>query len=381
MGVGGRWMSGIMVLLGIGGCASLAQAADPGDARVPVTVTTAAVRDMPVYLEGLGTVQAYRTVQLKAQVNGVLLDLPAKEGQEVQKGEVIAEIDPAPYKAALDQALAQRAQDMAQLQSAQLDLARYAKLAKSSYAPVQQVDDQRATVGKFQAAIQGDGAAIETAKINLGYCTIHAPFAGRVGLYKIDIGNLVQANGSSPILTITQDKPIAVVFTLPEDQLLAVQEAHATGPLGVQVTDKESGQPIATGTLITPDNTIDTATGTISLKARFANADDHLWPGEFVTARLQIKTLHDAVTLPSIAVQHGPEGLFVFQVKPDDSVAQVPISVGYDDNGVSVVTKGLSGHETIVMSGQSRLTPGTKVAPRQATDATSASAAGGKAAG
>ncbi|HTI02510.1 MAG TPA: efflux RND transporter periplasmic adaptor subunit [Acidisoma sp.] len=368
MGARGRWMSGIMVLLGLLSEGSLAAwAATPGDAGVPVTVTEAKIQDVPVYLEGLGTVQAYRTVRLEAQVGGVLLDLPAKEGQEVQKGEIIAQIDPAPYKAALDQALAQRAQDIAQLQSAQLDLDRYAKLAKSSYAPVQQVDDQRATVGRYQAAIQGDNASIETAKINLGYCTIRAPFAGRVGLYQVDVGNLIQANGTTAILTVTQDKPIAVVFTLPEDQLLAVQEARTSGPLGVQVTSKDSGQPIATGTLITPDNTIDTATGTISLKARFANADDHLWPGQFVNARLQIKTLHDAVTLPSIAVQHGPEGLFVFQVKPDDTVAQVPVSVGYDYDGLSVVTKGLSGHETIVMSGQSRLTPGTKVAPRQAT--------------
>lgn len=382
MSVRGLWMGGIMAVLGLLSVdAGAAQAAASGDAGVPVTVTEAKLQDVPVYFEGLGTVQAYRTVRLEAQVGGLLLNLPAKEGQEVDKGDIIAQIDPAPYKAALDQALAQRAQDMAQLQSAQLDLDRYAKLAKSSYAPVQQVDDQRATVGRYQAAIQGDNASIESAKINLGYATIRAPFAGRVGLYQVDVGNLIHANGTTPILTITQDKPIAVVFTLPEDQLLAVQEARAAGPLAVQVTSKDSGQPIATGTLITPDNTIDTATGTISLKARFANADDHLWPGQFVNARLQIKTLHDAVTLPSIAVQHGPEGLFVFQVKPDDTVAQVPISVGYDYGGLSVVTKGLSGHETIVMSGQSRLTPGTKVAARQAPGAISAAPAAEKTAG
>jgi multidrug efflux system membrane fusion protein len=382
MGMRGRLMSGILALLGVLGGESLAaRAAAPTNAEVPVTVTETELQDVPVYLEGLGTVQAYRTVRLEAQAGGVLLGLPAKEGQEVSKGDIIAQIDPAPYKAALDQALAQRAQDLAQLQSAQLDLDRYAKLAKSSYAPVQQVDDQRATVGKYQAAIQGDDASVETAKINLGYATIRAPFTGRVGLYQVDVGNLIHANGTTAILTVTQDKPIAMVFTLPEDQLLAVQEARAEGPLAVQVTAKDSDQPIATGTLITPDNTIDTATGTIALKARFANADDHLWPGQFVNARLQIKVLHDAVTLPSIAVQHGPEGLFVFQVKPDDTVAQVPISVGYDYGGLSVVTKGLSGHERIVLSGQSRLTPGTRVAPHQASGAISAAPAAEKTAG
>ena len=342
---------------------------------VPVTVTKAEARNVPVYLDGLGNVQAYNTVSIKPQVGGVIIDLPAKEGQEVKKGEIVARIDPSPYQAALDQALAQRAEDLASLQSAQLDLARYTKLASSSYAPVQQVDDQRATVGKDQATIQADNAIIETAKINLGYATLRAPFDGRVGLYQIDIGNLVQANGTAAILTITQDKPIAVVFTLPEDQLPQVQDARARGPLTVLVTDKDSGAPMATGTLMTPDNTISTATGTIALKARFANADDHLWPGQFVNTRLAVKILANAVTVPSIAVQHGPDGLYVFLVKSDTSVAQVPVTVSYQDSGTSVISKGVAAGDTVVVSGQSRLSAGTKVQGKT-VDAAKVEAAG-----
>jgi multidrug efflux system membrane fusion protein len=360
--VGGGWR----VLSGPKASDAASEPAPPP--AVPVTVTQAKTQDVPVYLDGIGTVQAFNTVQVRAQVNGVLMALPAHEGQEVHKGDIVAEIDPAPYKAALDQAVAQRAEDEAQLQSAQLDLQRYAALARSSYAPAQQVDDQRATVGKETAAIEADTAMIETAQINLGYCTIRAPFAGRVSLYQVDVGNLIQANGTTGIITIDQDKPIAVVFTLPENQLPQVQDARLRRTLPVIVTDSETETPLATGTLMTPNNAIDTTTGTISLKAQFANDDDHLWPGQFVNARLQVNTLHDAVTIPALAVQHGPDGLYVFQVKPDDTVTQTPIAIGYQDNGLVVATKGIAANDTIVMTGQSRLAPGTKVKTKPATD-------------
>jgi multidrug efflux system membrane fusion protein len=360
--VGGGWR----VLSGPKASDAASEPAPP--AAVPVTVTQAKTQDVPVYLDGIGTVQAFKTVQVRAQVNGVLMALPAHEGQEVRKGDIVAEIEPAPYKAALDQAVAQRAEDEAQLQSAQLDLQRYAALARNSYAPAQQVDDQRATVGKETAAIEADTAMIETAQINLGYCTIRAPFAGRVSLYQVDVGNLIQANGTTGIITIDQDKPIAVVFTLPEDQLPQVQDARLRRTLPVIVTDSETETPLATGTLMTPNNAIDTTTGTISLKAQFANDDDHLWPGQFVNARLQVNTLHDAVTIPALAVQHGPDGLYVFQVKPDDTVTQTPIAIGYQDNGLVVATKGIAANDTIVMTGQSRLAPGTKVKTKPATD-------------
>jgi multidrug efflux system membrane fusion protein len=373
---GRLWIVAILVLLVVGGggwrvlngpYASEAATQPAAPPPLPVTAVQAKVQDVPVYLDGIGTVQPFNTVQVRAQVNGVLTALPAHEGQEVQKGDIVAEIDPSPYKAALDQAVAQRAEDMAQLQSAQLDLQRYASLAKSSYAPVQQVDDQRATVGKETAAIEADNAMIETAQINLGYCTIRAPFAGRVSLYQVDVGNLIQANGTTGIITIDQDKPIAVVFTLPEAQLLQVQEARVKRTLPVIVTDNDTNQTLATGTLMTPNNAIDTTTGTISLKASFPNEDDHLWPGQFVNARLQVATLPRAVTIPTIAVQHGPDGLYVFLVKPDATVTQTPVQVGYEDSGMTVVTKGVSGADTVVVSGQSRLAPGMKVKTVQAS--------------
>jgi multidrug efflux system membrane fusion protein len=276
------------------------------------------IKDVPIFLDGLGTVQAFNSVEIKAQVTGLLIDLPAREGQEVNKGDVVARIDPASFKASLDAAVAQRSEDEAELQSAQLDLRRFQALAARSYAPVQQVDDQQAT----------------------------------------------------GIVSITQDQPIAVVLTLPEDELLQVQNARAKGPVAVEAYDSQGKALLARGTLLTPNNVIDTSTGTISLKAEFSNTDGHLWPGQFVNTRVQIDTLRKAVTIPSLSVQHGPDGLFVYLVKPDQTVAQTAIDVGYVDSGLSVVTKGLSDHGVVVLAGQSRLAPGMHVkvtnTPKQA---------------
>jgi multidrug efflux system membrane fusion protein len=335
-------------------------AADPPS--VPVTTAPAQIRDVPVYLDGLGTVQPLNVVQVRSQVNGTLIALPVPEGHEVQKDQIVAEIDPRPYKAALDQAVAQRQEDAAMLQSASLDLNRYTELAKSNFAAIQQVDDQRATVEKDKAAVAVDDALIETAQINLGYCTIRAPVTGRLSFYSITVGNLIQTSSQTSIISITQDKPISVVFTLPEANLIRVQNAAAKGPVPVVAfNSQDSTKALATGTLLTPNNTIDTSTGTISLKATFANQDDHLWPGEFVNARVQVATLQKVVTVPVAAVQHGPDGLFVYTVKPDNTVDQINIEVSYEDNGLAVVTKGMSGNETVVVAGQSRLSPGTHV--------------------
>ena len=252
--------------------APAAEAAGPQpQPEVPVGVAKAEKQDIPVYFDGLGTVQAFNVVEIKAQVTGILTALPAKEGQEVHKGDVVAEIDPRPYQAALDQAMAQRGQDVATLQAAQLDLRRYQSLARSSFAPVQQVDDQQATVNKTMAAIAADEAAIETAKINLGYTVIRAPFDGRVSLYEVDVGNLIQVGGASGIISITQDKPIAVVFTLPESELPKVQDARSRGDVAVIAQDGSTSANLATGVLLTPNNTIDPTTGTISLRAQFSN--------------------------------------------------------------------------------------------------------------
>lgn len=359
------------LLLAIGGGVlvvhkSGAKTASPAASRpqtaVPVTAQAAESRDVPVYLTGIGTVQAFNTVVIKSQVNGVLTAIPAAEGKAVKQGDVVAEIDSRPYQAALDQAMAQRAEDIAQLQSAQLDLARYQRLSKMSDAPVQQVDDQRATVNKLVATIQADNAAVETARINLGYCTIRSPIDGRVSFHTLDPGNVIQTASQTGILTIAQDKPISVVFTVPEADLPRIQQAMARGALPVVAYAGDDKTQLAQGTLQTPNNTIDTTTGTIQLKAVFANDKDRLWPGQFVNAHLQVDTLHDAVTVPVAAIQHGPNGLFVYRVQPDNTVQQQPVMVAYQADGLAVVTKGVQAQQTIVVSGQSRLAPGTRVA-------------------
>ena len=339
-----------------------AKAADPPPPQeVPVTTAVVQTKDMPVFLEGLGTVQALNAIEIKAQANGTLIAVPPKEGQEVHKDDIIAEIDPRPYQAALDQAIAQRDEDVATLRSAQLDLARYQKLAKTNFAPAQQVDDQQSAVDKQIAAIGVDNALIETARINLGYCVIKAPFDGRVGLHQMDVGSLVQVASQTGIISLTQDKPISVVLTLPEADLPRVQAALSRGPVPVQAVNTRDKDHPATGTLLTPNNTIDTSSGTIALKANFPNQDNRLWPGQFVNARVRVDLLHNAVVVPVPAIQHGPDGLFVYVVKPDQTIAQTVVQVGYQDDGSTVVAKGLTGNETVVLSGQSRLSPGVRV--------------------
>jgi multidrug efflux system membrane fusion protein len=334
----------------------------PSSEAVPVTATVAEVQDVPVELHGLGTVQAFNMVEIKAQVTGTLVAIPVQEGQEVHQGDIVAQIDPRPYKAALDQVTAQRAEDAAQLQSAQLDLQRYQHLAKSNFAPVQQVDDQQATVNKLIATLQADTAAIETAQINLDYCTIRAPISGRVSFHQTDVGNLIQMANQVGIVSITQDRPISVVFTLAEAELHRIQQAMAMSALPVSVYTGDDKTKLADGQLLTPNNAIDTSTGTIQLKATFANDDDALWPGEFVNARLRIDTLHNAVTIPLAAVQHGPNGMFVYTVQPDSSVQERDVQIAYQDDNTAVVSKGVNGGDTVVLTGQSRVAPGTKVA-------------------
>ncbi|HTI80106.1 MAG TPA: efflux RND transporter periplasmic adaptor subunit [Acetobacteraceae bacterium] len=337
-----------------------AQNAPPPQA-VPVSAVAAKSEDVPVDLRGLGTVQAFNTVEIKAQVNGTLIAIPVQEGQEVHQNDIVAQIDPRPFQAALDQATAQRAGDQAQLQSAQLDLARFQQLAKQQFAPVQQVDDQFATVNKLKAAIEADTAAIETAQINLGYCTIRAPINGRVSFRQTDVGNLIQTATQTGIVSITQDKPISMIFTLPEADLPRVQQAMAKGQLSVFAYGTDDTTQLAQGVLLTPNNTIDTTTGTISLKATFANNNDALWPGEFVNARIRVDTLHNAVTVPVAAIQHGPDGLYVFTVKPDNTVQQQPVQVAYQDASTVVIAKGVTSGQTVVTTGQSRLANGTRV--------------------
>ncbi len=341
-----------------------AQAA--GDA-VPVTVVRAARQDVPEYVTGIGTVQAYRSVLVRARVDGNLDSIGFREGQTIHPGDLLAQIDPRPYAAALAQAQARRAADEVQLENAKRDLVRYANLVRTNEASHQQTDTQQALVGQYVANLQGDEAAVASAELNLNYCRITAPIEGVVGLRLVDIGNLIHATDQTGIVSITQVHPIALLFTLPQDQLASVRTAMAQtgGAPEVDALAGDGGQVLSRGKLLTINNTIDTLTGTIELKAEFANTDDKLWPGQFVTGRLLLGTANHVVTLPPQAVQHGPDGLYVYLVKPDQTVDRRAVTLGYQDSGHVIISDGLQAGETVVLSGQLRVQPGTKVDPRQ----------------
>ncbi|MBO0885416.1 MAG: efflux RND transporter periplasmic adaptor subunit, partial [Mycobacterium sp.] len=330
---------------------------------VPVSVETIERKDVPNWLRGLGTVQAYYSVQLRARVDGTLIDVPVREGQDVKQGDLLAMIDPRPYQAVLDAALAKKQQDQAQLANAQADLARYASLMKQDFASRQQVDTQTAMVKQYTATLAGDDAQIETARLNLEFCRIVAPFNSRVGLRNIDPGNLVHTNEAAPILSVAQVQPISVMFTLPQDNLPAITRAMATGPLDVVVTDSGNSTELGRGKLVTIDNTVDVATGTIRLKANFDNPERLLWPGQFVNARLLLGVDRNVIAAPAAAIQHGPNGLFVYKLDPASStVAVQPIKTVRQEGNTYVVADGLTDGTVVVTGGQSRLQNGTKVA-------------------
>lgn len=334
---------------------------------VPVTVATSKTADVPVYLRGIGAVQALNSVEVHPQVGGVLLDVPVREGQDVKKGDTLAVIDPRPYKAALDKAQAQLQQDQAQLENAKTDLSRYSSLARSDFASRQQVDTQQSSVARFQGVIAADQAAIEDAQLNLGFCVLHASMDGRVGLRRVDPGNLIQANGTGPgILSVVQIRPIAVVFTLPEGDLPQVREASLHGALAVLADSSDGRDELARGTLLTTDNAVNAASGTIQLKAVFPNEDDRLTPGQFVSTRLLIRTAR-GITVPHEAVQHGQSGLYVFTVKPDKTADRHDVQLAYDDGMTAVIGKGVEEGEQVVTSGQTRVGQGAKLNPQEQT--------------
>lgn len=342
-------------------CSTAAAAVSAARAQpVPATVAATARLDVPVIARGLGTVQAYNSVLVRARVDGTLDEVRVTEGQEVKAGEVIAEIDPRPYRATLEQAVAKRASDVAMLTNARLDLTRYSNLARNEFASRQSVDTQQAAVAQAEAAIQGDEAAIAAAELNLGFCEIRAPFDGRVGLRLIDPGNLIHATDQQGIITLAQVHPIAVVFTLPQDALPAIVDAMRAGKLPAEASDR--GAPLGDGALLTPDNTIDATTGTIRMKAVFQNDDRKLWPGQFVDVALRVGTRTNALTVPDAAVQHGPDGLYVYRVGADRTVQRAPVTVGVQEGGVAEVLAGLSDGDEVVTEGQSRLQAGSKVA-------------------
>ena len=311
----------LLVIASLGGIALLsiavlfsARAASPPSApqspnAVPVVTASATRQDVPEFADGVGTVQAYNSVLIRSRVDGTLMQVAVKEGQEVKQGDLIAVIDPRPYQAALDAAMAKKTQDEAMLANARRDLTRYASLAKQSFASQQQVDTQQATVAQETAAIQADQAAIETAQLNLAYCYITSSIPGRVGLRLVDPGNLVHATDTTGIVTIAQDHPITAVFTLPQEALPEITDAMANGAPRVLAFSSDGKRQLDSGTLLAPNNQVDTSTGTIQLKAEFPNTKGTLWPGQFIDAHLQVATVRNAVTAPPAAIQHGPNGL------------------------------------------------------------------------
>jgi multidrug efflux system membrane fusion protein len=338
----------------------------PARAAVSVNVATVGKQDLPIYLTGLGTVQASFTVGIHSQVDGKLQEVLVTEGQHVKKGDVLAKIDPRLFQAALDQAKAKKAQDQALLAAADKDLTRFKTLVAKNIESQQNVDRQQGTVDQLKAAVEADMAMMETAYTNLDYTTITAPSDGRMGMRLVDPGNVVHASDQQALATLVLTRPAAVVFTLPSRALDDVRSAMARGPVEVTAFDQDNRQALATGTLLLIDNIVDQQTATIRLKAMFPNEDEKLWPGEFVNARVLLNTRTDAVVVPSAAIQRGPDGLFVWVVSSRDTAETRPVQVGPATGDVTIITSGLSGGERIITDGFYKLqrdVPVTYTAP------------------
>jgi multidrug efflux system membrane fusion protein len=326
-----------------------------GRAAVPVTVVVAARQSVPIYLSGLGTVQATVSVGIHSQVDGKLQEVLFTEGQHVKKGDVLVKIDPRLFQAALDQAKAKKAQDEAQLGAAEKDLARVKAVALKGFETQQNLDLQQAKVDQLKAAVDADAAAIETAQTQLDYTTITAPSDGRVGVRLVDPGNLVRASDAGSIATLMLTRPAAVMFTLPARTLDDVRRAMAAGTIEVQAYDQDNQKLLGTGKLLLVDNAIDQATSTIRLKAMFPNEDERLWPGEFVNARILLETRSNVIAVPMGAVQRGPQGLFVWVVTPQDTAVARRIEIGPTTGGATIITSGVNEGDRVVTDGQYKL--------------------------
>jgi len=357
------------VALGGGGAWYLRQGPEPvgagrsaAPAPVPVTVATTTKRDLPIYLTGLGSVQASFTVGIRPQVDGKLEAVLFTEGQQVRKGDVLAKIDPRLYVAALDQAKAKKMQDQALLTSAQKDLARSRTLVDKSFQTQQVLDQQQAKVDQLIASIRADEAAIETAQTLLDYTSIIAPSDGRMGVRMIDPGNIVHASDSAPITTLTLTKPTAVLFTLSARFLNDVRDALARGPVEVTAFSQDNTRVLGKGTLLLIDNIVDQASATMRLKAMFDNADERLWPGDFVNARVAVDIKRDVLTIPSVAVQRGPDGIFTWVITPKNTAEARVIASGLISGDQTIVTSGLADGERVVIDGQYKLRQNSAVA-------------------
>ncbi|MBW7973178.1 efflux RND transporter periplasmic adaptor subunit [Bradyrhizobium sp. BR 10289] len=331
------------------------------DLPVPVLAATPRIQDVPVYLDGVGAIRALNTVTVRSQVDGKLIAVNFTEGQDVKKGDVLGEIDPALYQATYDQAVAKKAQDQAQLANQRIDLTRYEQLAASNAGSKQQADTQRALVAQTEALVKADQAAIDNAAATLSYTKIVAPISGRAGLRQVDQGNIIHAADTTGLVVITQLQPIAVWFSLPQQQIMRVNAAAAKGPLAVDVFGNDGVTVIDTGKLTGIDNQVDQTTGTLKLKAEFPNAHYQLWPGQFVNVRLKVETLTQALVVPTSAVQRGPIGTFSYVIGADNVVAAKPVTVTQQNEHDAVIASGLSANDRVVTTGFANLSDGSKV--------------------
>src|SRR6266567_2448643 len=358
----------ILLMTLLAACSGSNSGPSPARANAPQTiqVTVAPVlrQDLPIYLNGLGSVEAFYTVSVKSRVDGQLVQVKFREGDFAKKGDLLAVIDPRPYQVQLDQAQAQLFKDQASLRDAKLNYERFKTLLQDSGAvSQQQVDTQKATVDQLEGTVRNDEALVDNAKLNLSYCHITAPESGRIGLRLVDPGNMVHASDANPMIVITQLQPITVVFTLPEDQLQTVAQHMRKAPLQVEAYSRDDQTKLATGKLLTIDNEIDQTTGTGRLKAVFDNKDNELWPNQFVNVHLLLETRKDATVIPAAAVQRGPQGSYVYVVKPDKTAEVRPVNIAITEGNLAEIASGISPNETVVTDGQDKLQAGSHIEP------------------
>jgi membrane fusion protein, multidrug efflux system len=345
------------------------QGRGPGGSNAPVAaiIGTVMQKDVPIYLDGLGTVQAFNTVTVRSRVDGQLKKLSFKEGEDVQAGELLAQIDPDPFRTQVEQLEAKKAQDEAQLSFARVELKRNADLLAQKIVSQEVYDTQKAQVDQLVALVKSDQAAIDNAKVQLNYTTIEAPISGRTGIRFVDEGNIIHSGDSNGIVILTQLKPISVIFTLPEQSLREIQPQQAQAPMTVVALDRDNSTQLDEGQLAVFDNQIDTTTGTIRLKATFPNVNLKLWPGQFVNARLLLAVRTNGIVVPASVVQRGPEGAYAFIVNNDMSVKMAPVKVAQIDQGQALIDSGLTAGQRVVVDGQYKLQPGSKVKPAESS--------------